>query len=111
MKLKKILSFLKLLNMILNFIFWINLFTLDFVDYFTSVKEFKILKNLEVEDSPLVRQDKAQLKILLVFFSSFLTVASIVIILIKIGDNGSSASDIISSTYTNSNIKIKNTII
>lgn len=107
MKLKKIILFFKLLNIVFNLIFGINFFKLDFVDYFSTVKEFKILKGIDIEDSPLVKQDKAQLKILLVFFGSFLTVISVIIILTKIGDNGSSASDIISSIYTNSDTKIE----
>lgn len=98
MKLKKILLFFKLLNIVFNLIFGINFFKLDFVDYFSTVKEFKIEKNIDVEDSPLVKRDKTQLKILLIFFGGFLTVISVIIILIKIGDDGSSASDIISST-------------
>lgn len=107
MKLKKIILFFKLLNIVFNLIFGINFFKLDFVDYFSTVKEFKNLKGIDIEDSPLVKRDKAQLKILLVFFGSFLTVISVIIILTKIGDNGSSASDIISSIYTNSDTKIE----
>lgn len=70
--------------MILNFIFDINFFTLYFIDYFTNVNEFKIKKGIEIEDSPLKKQDKTQLKILLVFFSSIFIATSITYFLIKI---------------------------
>ena len=97
MKLKHIVFLFKLLNIILNFIFGINFFKLDFINYFSTINEFKITKGIEIEDSPLVKRDKTQLKILLVFFGSFIMVIGVVIFLIKIGDDGSSASDIISS--------------
>jgi hypothetical protein len=88
LQIKNIIIIFKVLNIILNFLFGINFFNIDyFIDYFSTVKEFKILKSIELEDTPLEKRDKAQLKILLVFFGSFITAISIVIISIKIGNN------------------------
>jgi len=87
LQIKNIIVLFKVLNIILNFIFGINFLNMDyFIDYFSTVKEFKILKSIEIEDTPLEKRDKAQLKILLVFFGSFITVISIVIISIKINN-------------------------
>lgn len=87
-QIKNIIILFKVLNIILNFIFGINFLNIDyFIDYFSTVKEFKILKSIELEDTPLEKRDKAQLKILLVFFGSFITAISIIIISIKIGNN------------------------
>lgn len=87
LQIKNIIVLFKILNIILNFIFGINFLNMDyFIDYFSTVKEFKILKSIEIEDTPLEKRDKAQLKILLVFFGSFITVISIVIISIKINN-------------------------
>lgn len=101
MEIKKIIWLLKSLNIILNFIFGISIFKIDFIDYFSTVNEFKIQKNIEIEDSPLAKQDKAQLKILSVFVGSFFIVIGIVIFLIKIGEDGSNASDIINTATSN----------
>lgn len=88
LQIKNIIILFKVLNIILNYIFGINFLDIDyFIDYFSTVKEFKILKSIEIEDTPLEKRDKAQLKILLVFFGSFITAISIVIISIKIGNN------------------------
>lgn len=97
MQIKHVLLLLKLLNIILNFIFGINFFKLDLINYFSTINEFKISKGIEIEDSPLAKRDKTQLKILLVFFGSVVTVIGVIIFLIKIGDDGSSASDITNS--------------
>lgn len=97
MQLKHIVLLFKLLNIILNFIFGINFFKLDFINYFSTINEFKITKGIEIEDSPLAKRDKTQLKILLIFVGSFVIVIGVVIFLIKIGDDGSSASNITDS--------------
>lgn len=97
MQLKHIVLLFKLLNIILNFIFGINFFKLDFINYFSTINEFKIQKGIEIEDSPLAKRDKTQLKILLIFVGSFVIVIGVVIFLIKIGDDGSSASNITDS--------------
>lgn len=89
MTIKNLWLLIKWLNIILNFLFDINFFTLYFMgmDYFTNftnINEFKIKKGIEIEDSPLKKQDKTQIKILLVFFSSMFIATSVTIFLIKI---------------------------
>lgn len=109
MIIKKMILLLKVLNIILNFIFGINFFKLDFIDYFSTVNEFKIKKGIEIEDTPLEKRDKVQLKIVLVLLGSFFTVIGIVIFLIKIGEDGSNASNIINTTTSNIKNDIMNT--